>query len=173
MNIVLTGFMASGKTQISKAIAAASKYKLIDTDDMIVEAAGKSINRIFSEDGETEFRLIERDAICRAAALDGYVIATGGGVPTNRANMDELRKNGIIVNLAPNFSVIQERLESARSSRPLLRNQSIDEIKKRFDDRKPFYEECDIKINIINGRTPHSYAIEILKAVESYIKTKR
>ena len=170
MNIVLTGFMASGKTQISKAIAATSKYKLIDTDDMIVKMAEKSINRIFEEDGETEFRRIERDAICRAAELDGYVIATGGGVPTNRKNMDELRKNGIIVNLAPSFSVIRERIESARASRPLLRNQSIDEIKKRFYDRKPFYDECDIKINIINGRTPHSYAIEILKAIEAYTK---
>ena len=170
MNIVLTGFMASGKTQISRAIAAVSKYKLIDTDNMIVEAAGKSINRIFAEDGEAEFRRIEREEICRAAGLDGYVIATGGGVPMNRVNMDELRKNGIIVNLAPSFSVIQERLETARSSRPLLQNQSIDEIKKRFDDRKPFYDECDIKIDIINGRTPHSYAIQILKELESYKK---
>ena len=173
MNIVLTGFMASGKTQISRAIAAASKYKLIDTDEMIVEAAGKSINRIFAEDGEAVFRSIERDAICRAAALNGYVIATGGGVPMNRKNMDELRKNGIIVNLAPSFDVICERLESARLSRPLLQNQSIDEIKKRFYDRKPFYDECDIKINIINGRTPHSYALEILEELELYIKTKR
>lgn len=170
MNIVLTGFMASGKTQISKAIAAASEYKLIDTDDMIVETAGKSINRIFAEDGEAAFRQIEREVICRAAELDGYVIATGGGVPINRANMDELRKNGVIVNLAPSFSVIKERLEHARASRPLLQNQSIDEIKQRFFDRKPFYDECDIKINIINGRTPHSYAIEILKAVELYAK---
>lgn len=170
MNIVLTGFMASGKTRISKAIAAVSEYKLIDTDDMIVEAAGKSINQIFAEDGETEFRRIERKAICRAAALDGYVIATGGGVPANRENMDKLRKNGIIVNLAPSFDVILERLESARASRPLLQDQSIDEIKKRFYDRKPFYDECDIKINIINGRAPHSYAVEILDAVTKYEK---
>ena len=168
MNIVLTGFMASGKTEISKAIAALSKYKLIDTDDMIVKAAGKSINAIFAEDGEEEFRRIEREEICRAAQLDGYVIATGGGVPTNRDNMNELRKNGVIVNLAPDFSVIQERLEQARATRPLLQNQSIDDIRKRFEERKPFYDECDIKIRVINGRTPQSYAMEILKNIEKH-----
>lgn len=170
MNIVLTGFMASGKTEISKAIASASKYKLTDTDDMIVQAAGKSINEIFAQDGEAAFRRIERETIAAAAELDGYVIATGGGVPLNKDNMDLLRKNGIIVNLAPGFEVIRDRLEAARSTRPLLQNQSIDEIQKRFDDRKPFYDDCDVKIDVINGRTPHSYALEILDICGRYSK---
>lgn len=170
MNIVLTGFMASGKTEISKAIAAMSKYKLTDTDDMIVSAAGKSINEIFAQDGEAEFRRIERDAIAAAAGLDGYVIATGGGVPLNKENMDMLRRNGVIVNLAPGFDVIKDRLEAARGTRPLLQNQSIAEIRKRFDDRKPFYDDCDVKIDVINGRTPASYAMEILDICGRYSK---
>lgn len=166
MNIVLTGFMASGKTEISKAIAEISQYKLIDTDEMIADQAGMSINEIFANYGEERFREIEHETIKKAAALDGYVIATGGGVPLNRNNIEVLRQNGVIVNLAPAFSVIQERLESARATRPLLQNQSIAEIKKRFEDRIPFYNNCDEKISIINGRTPKSYAMEILSICE-------
>lgn len=167
MNIVLTGFMASGKTEISKAIAAVSRYKLIDTDDMIVKETGKTINEIFAVSGEQGFRELEHRIICRAAELDGYVIATGGGVPLNKDNIAALRKNGVIINLAPDFSVIRERLEAARDTRPLLQNQDIEAIEKRFNDRLPFYADCDFKIHIINGRTPRSYALEILNICQN------
>ena len=120
MNIVLTGFMATGKTEISKAIAAMSDYTMIDTDDMIVKSAGMSINDIFAEYGEKYFREIEHKCVCEAAAMDNMIIATGGGVVLNKANMKELRKNGKIVNLAPDFSVIEKRLYKAASTRPLL-----------------------------------------------------
>lgn len=166
MNIVLTGFMASGKTEISKAIASISKYELIDTDDMIVEEAGMTINEIFANHGEEYFRKLENEIIKKAAAKDNAVIATGGGVVLNRENISELRKTGIIFNLSPDFSVIEERLEKAAATRPLLRNQSMDEIRSQFEKRRPFYDNCDCKINVISGRTPKSYAMEILSTVE-------
>ena len=114
MNIVLTGFMASGKTEVSKAVASMSKYKLIDTDDMIVEKEGMSINEIFERHGEEYFRRVEHECVCRAAAMDNMVIATGGGVVLNKSNIDALRKNGMIFNLAPDFEVIEERLAGPR-----------------------------------------------------------
>lgn len=166
MNIVLTGFMASGKTEISKAVEQLSKYKRIDTDDMIVQAYGKSINDIFSEKGEKYFRNLEKEIVKKAASMDNAVIATGGGVVLDKENIAELRKNGIIFNLAPDFEVIKERLEAAAATRPLLRNQDIDAVRKRFNDRLPYYANCDASIKIISGRTPKSYAIEILKIAE-------
>ncbi len=165
MNIVITGFMASGKTEISKAIAAISRYKLIDTDEMIEKAAGMSINEIFATAGEAGFRSMEHRTVCRAAELDGYVISTGGGVPLNKDNMAVLRKNGIIVNLSPDFEIIKERLTAAQATRPLLRR-GLEDVEKRFNERKPFYDDCDVKIRIINGRTPQSYAMEILDVCE-------
>ncbi len=167
MNIVLTGFMASGKTEIGKAIAEMSKYKFLDTDNMITEKFGMSINEIFAKYGEEYFREAESEVIKEAAEAVGAVIATGGGVPLNGSNIAVLRKSGIIFNLAPDFSVIRERLEEARKSRPLLRGESIEDIEKRFNDRLPFYNDCDHKIHIINGRTPRSYALEILNIVQS------
>lgn len=166
MNIVLTGFMASGKTEISKAIAEISKYKLVDTDDMIVGEMNMSINEIFEKYGEEYFRNAERKAVLKAAETDNAVIATGGGVVLDERNIDVLRKTGIIFNLSPSFSVIKERIDEARKTRPLMAKDSIEEIEKRFDDRKKFYDNCDYKINVINGRTPKSYALEIIKIAE-------
>ena len=168
MNIVLTGFMASGKTSIAKAIAEMSDYKYIDTDDMITSSEGRSINEIFKTSGETEFRRMEREAIRRAAALSGYVISTGGGVPVDASNIHELRKTGIIVNLAPDFSVIEARIKSAAATRPLLRDQDIDGIRARFEARKPFYDDCDIRIRVSDERTPIEYAKDILNKVRSF-----
>ncbi|MCC8161506.1 MAG: shikimate kinase [Oscillospiraceae bacterium] len=166
MNIVITGFMASGKTEISKAIAQMSCYSLIDTDDMIVQKTNMTINEIFDKYGEEHFRKIEREIIEEAAESKNAVISTGGGVVLDKRNIDILRKTGVIINLAPEFSVIEERLEKARETRPLLKRDSIEDIKKRFEMRKPFYDNCDYKVNVINGRTPRSYAMEILKIME-------
>ena len=170
MNIVLTGFMASGKTEISKAVAAISKYKFIDTDDMIVDKAGMSINDIFEKYGEEYFRELEKETIKEAAAFDKAVIATGGGVVLNPENIEELRKTGVIFNLAPEFSVIESRIKAASATRPLLQNQDINEIRERFVKRQPFYDNCDYKIKIVGGRTPKSCAMEILDIMENSAK---
>ena len=166
MNIVLTGFMASGKTEISKAIAEMSKYTLIDTDELIVQKMNMTVNEIFDKYGEEYFRKIEQEAVKEASTKENAVIATGGGVVLNKQNVEVLRKTGRIFNLSPDFAVIKERLEEARKTRPLLKHDSIENIEKRFNDRKPFYDACDYKIHIINGRTPRSYALEILEIME-------
>ena len=162
MNIVLTGFMASGKTEISKAIASISRYERIDTDDMIEKAAKMTINEIFAKYGEERFRKMEREAVKEAASMDNTVIATGGGAVLDASNIEELRKTGVIFNLAPDFEVIADRIESASATRPLLKNQSMDDIKERFIKRQPFYDNCDYKIHVIKGRSSKSYAMEIL-----------
>lgn len=162
MNIVLTGFMASGKTEISKKLAMLSGYKLVDTDALIVEEAKMSINDIFETMGEAEFRRIEHMVICRVSEMDNTVISTGGGVVLNKENMIALRKNGIIVNLAPDFDVILQRLNNARSTRPLLKNSDVDDIRKRFNDRLPYYADCDLKIEVSNEFEPDHFAKEIL-----------
>ncbi|MBQ3426425.1 MAG: shikimate kinase [Clostridia bacterium] len=166
MNIVLTGFMASGKTVIARAIAEKYGYRFVDTDDMVADAAGRSINKIFECDGETVFRQMEREAIERASKLDGCVISTGGGVPLDKRNMTALRKRGVVVNLAPAFDVIAARIERAAATRPLLRDQSIEDIKKRFEARKLFYDDCDIRIKITDDKTPAQYAEEIVLICE-------
>ena len=166
MNIVLTGFMASGKTTVGQCISESSDYEFIDTDEMIVEREGRSINDVFASDGEEYFRCVEREIIRKAAGMDNKVISTGGGVVLNPENIEELRKNGIVFNLDPDFSVIAERVTRAAATRPLMKNQSMEDIKKRFDDRKPFYDNCDYKIHITGQSTPGDIAQRVLNIME-------
>lgn len=103
MNIVLTGFMATGKTEISKAISEISKYNLVDTDDMIVEQEEITINEIFDKCGEEYFRKTECEVIKKAAEMKNVVIATGGGVVLNEQNIENLRKQVLFLICRPIF----------------------------------------------------------------------
>lgn len=168
MNIVLTGFMASGKTSVSEEIARISGMHLVDTDEYIVRNAGMSINDIFEQRGESAFRQLEHDVIIEVSNMDNSVISTGGGVPLNKDNMNLLRRNGVIFNLAPDFDVILGRLEAARGTRPLLKNSETEEIRSRFEARKPFYANCDYSIHVTDNKDPESYANEIIKLFEKH-----
>ncbi|MCH5185621.1 MAG: shikimate kinase [Oscillospiraceae bacterium] len=153
-NIVLTGFMASGKTETSKDLSRITSFKLVDTDDMIVKREGKSINEIFSENGEEYFRKAESEIIKEVSGFKNSVISTGGGVVLNKENIENLRVNSIIFCLSPSFDVIKERMEEAAKSRPLMKNAGIDEIYQRFLQRQPYYDNCDYKIDITSVHTP-------------------
>ena len=80
MNIVLVGFMGTGKSAVGARLARRLGWSLVDTDALIVEAAGCTIPEIFSRDGEAGFRDRESAAVSDAAARDQVVIATGGGI---------------------------------------------------------------------------------------------
>ncbi len=170
MNIVLTGFMATGKTEISKSLAKLLNRELIDTDAMIVEEAGMSINDIFAKSGEEYFRQLERDIIKKAASAKNAVISTGGGVVLNADNIEVLRNGGRIVNLSPEFDVIKERIEIASKTRPLMKGRSIEEIEQLFNYRKPFYDNCDVKIAVTNDKSPEAHAKDIIQILGDDIK---
>ena len=96
-NIVLIGMPGCGKTTIGKVAAAELNMNFIDTDDEIAKEAGKEIPRIFEEAGEDGFRELESEIIARVSAVQGAVIATGGGAILRQRNIDLLKENGIIV----------------------------------------------------------------------------
>jgi len=96
-NTVLIGMPGSGKTSIGKALAKMTGRKFADTDERVVEAAGKSIPDIFAEDGESVFRGLETDALRVLCKESGLIIATGGGIVKRNENRRIIRQNGIIV----------------------------------------------------------------------------
>lgn len=162
-NIVLTGFMASGKTVTGKEIARITGYKFIDMDCMIEAAEGKTVNEIFADCGEKYFRTLESQAAQRCSEFENTVISCGGGTVLRPENIQFLRKNGIIFNLNPTEEVIRQRLSAASATRPLLKNDNADGVIKRFEARKPFYNDCDYKIEILPGKSVESVAEEIIK----------
>jgi shikimate kinase len=119
--VVLTGFMATGKSAVGRALAARLGRRFVDTDHEIVARAGKPIARIFAEDGEPAFRRLEREVIARLAqAPEPAVIATGGGALVDDANYAALSRAGTIVCLAARPEVIARRVTSSNVSRPKL-----------------------------------------------------
>lgn len=165
-NIVLTGFMASGKTATGQALAELTGRQFVDTDAMIEAEAGLTANEIFAQHGEVYFRDLESAAVLRAAQMEDAVIATGGGAVLRVENIEILRKTGVIVNLEPTEETIRARLSQAAGTRPLLQGQEITQVLERFRARQPFYSNCDYKLCVTNGRSPQDYAEEILEMLD-------
>ncbi|MCK5219281.1 shikimate kinase, partial [bacterium] len=113
--LILVGFMGTGKTVVGRELASRLKWDMLDTDDLIITRAGKSISRIFSEDGEPNFRTRET-GVLEALMADNTVprvIATGGGIVLAENNWSLLRALGQVICLSANSEVIQQRVGTA------------------------------------------------------------
>ena len=168
-NIVLTGFMASGKTVVGKALAEKLGRKFVDSDVLIEEKCGRTIPEIFEKYGEEYFRSVEAQVIEEISLEKGAVIATGGGVVLNGDNIAVLRKNATIVNLEPTKEVVISRLSNDDGTRPLNKGQDIEQILDRFENRKPFYDNCDVKVKITDEMSVEDSLSAVLKGLEGKI----
>ena len=122
-NIILVGFMASGKTSVGRALAERTGWTMVDADDVIVARAGKPIHRIFSEDGEPAFRELERQVIADLCAGEGRVIAAGGGAFVDPQNREVMLSGGRVFFLSASPATILRRVreeDAVGPIRPLL-----------------------------------------------------
>ena len=168
-NIVLTGFMASGKSVVGKALAEALGREFVDSDTEIEKKCGMTIPEIFDKFGEEYFRNVEKDVIAELSLKSHSVIATGGGVVLNSDNIAILRKNATIVNLEPEEDVIIKRLSNDDGTRPLNKGQDIEQILKRFRTRIPFYNNCDLKVKITSEMSVKDSLSTVLNSLEGKI----
>ena len=118
-NIVLLGFMGTGKSSAGKMVAGQLGLSFVDMDDVIESRSGKKISAIFAEEGEASFRQMERSLVQELSQCDGQVIATGGGIVLNKHNIDDFNKTGIVICLLADPETIWNRV-SKESHRPLL-----------------------------------------------------
>ena len=143
-SIALIGFMATGKTSVGKALAEklGKNYRFVETDQIIIEDAGKSIPEIFKEDGELIFREYEIAACKKASKYINAIISCGGGVVLNKINIDYLKRNCHIVLLEATAEEIYERtMKDGKEARPIIdKEDPKTEIEKVLTFRKPFYE---------------------------------
>lgn len=165
-NIVLTGFMGTGKTVIGKTLSRLLSRRLIDVDEEIEKSQGMTINEIFKNFGEPRFREIESEMIRSLSEKKDVIISAGGGAVLRQENMDAFRKNGIIICLMAKPETILRRT-SHDSSRPLLQvDDPLKKINKLLDFRRPFYEKADIMIDT-EDKTPLQIAEEIISVIKS------
>ena len=148
-NIVLIGFMGSGKTSVGKRLSLNLKKEFIDMDDFIEKREGMTVSEIFEKKGEQCFREMEKELCRRFAVPKGKIIATGGGVIKNAENVANLKKGGVIIYLSSSPERIAYNLRYD-NSRPLLAGENKEEkIAKLMNERKNLYEKCaDITIDV-------------------------
>lgn len=147
MNLILVGFMGSGKTAVGEALAKDLNLKYVDSDDVIELEEKRKINQIFAVLGEPYFRKIEREVIRKLSQGDKQVIATGGGVMVDEENKKNLKQNGKIVYLRTDPDSIWQRVKN-ETHRPLLKVENPKmRIKELLDKREPYYRKADITID--------------------------
>lgn len=145
MNIVLIGFMGSGKSSVGRVLAKQKGMYFIDTDSLIESSEGRKIRDVFAENGEGYFRELEKKTFSwLSSCVDNAVISTGGGMPTV---IDSFEKLGKTVYLKVDFETLLDRLKAEEfDKRPLF--QDIEFAKKIFDSREPIYvDRADITID--------------------------
>ena len=124
-NIFLTGFSGSGKTIVGSKVARRLGWRFVDVDEEIVREAGKSIETIFAEMGEADFRRLESQCLAQISQVDRQVISTGGGIVMDELNRQAMERSGVVVCLEARPETIYQRLEQQRKGhdpvvRPML-----------------------------------------------------
>lgn len=140
-NIVLCGFMGSGKTTIGRKLARTLRYDFIDMDDYLEAREGKKISDIFAEVGESGFRDIETQCAHEVSEKRHCVIALGGGAILREENVALYKKHGLLIHLNTPFYRIVQNL-SRDTSRPLLKGDKENQTRLLYNQRKPLYLHC-------------------------------
>jgi len=142
-NIILVGFMGTGKTTIATKLANRLGMNYVSTDDLIEKREKRTINEIFTHDGEDAFRDIESEIVREASAMENTVIDAGGGAVLRDENMANFRSSGIIICLTADEDIVMARTKKYKH-RPLL---NVEDPKQRIRTliakRAPYYAKAD------------------------------
>lgn len=162
MNLVIIGFMGTGKSAIGKILAQKLNYEFIDTDQSIETERHQKITQIFREEGEDFFRSLENKLAEELSRADRKVIATGGGWVLNPENLRLSRVNGFIISLTAEPGVIYKRVKH-ETHRPLLAGEDPPaKIKAIMGQRDNLYREADLIVDTSMG-TPEQITEGIIK----------
>lgn len=149
-NVVLIGFMGSGKSTMGIRLSYQLRYALEDTDRLIEAGAGKSISEIFAQEGEEAFRQMETELLKKLAEKKGQrIYSGGGGTPVRAVNRPLLKKLGTVVYLRTRPETVYERLKDD-TTRPLLQGEDpLGKIRRLMAEREQAYiETADVVLDV-------------------------
>lgn len=168
MNVVLTGFMGTGKSTVGKRLARKLGMTFVDLDSIIEKEAGIRVKDIFASEGEEGFRNMETaaiDSLVTGVYGEGLVVATGGGAVIRDINRQKLRSWGVVINLKASISEIKKRV-GVEDKRPLLSaDNREDAIIELLSARLGYYNDCDYEFDTsdMNVNDAVDQIAEILK----------
>ena len=170
MILTLIGYRATGKTTLARLLARSLGWQWIDADVEIERLSGKTITRIFSEDGEPAFRALEAQVIADLCRRDKLVLAASGGAPMREENRQIMSQSGKVVWLVARPETILKRMSAdvtTAQRRPSLTGRGpLDEIVQLLALREPMYRDtADFTIDTEN-RTPDELTAEILDRLD-------
>jgi len=167
VNIILTGFMGTGKTLVGKELAKGLKMSYLDTDELIEKREKAKICRIFQEKGEDYFRRVETKIIKEVSSLDRCVISTGGGAILKKENLAALKRKGVIICLSANPEVILKRTSKSQN-RPLLKSKDPKSaVEDLLSQRRSFYEKADFEVD-----TSELTTSEVVEKIVDFLRKK-
>lgn len=165
-NIILIGYMGSGKSTAARELHIKTGMEVIDTDALLVNEQGRSINEIFRTDGEPAFRKMETELLKQLSEKSfAYILSTGGGMPVREENRAILKKLGTVFFLKAGVDTILERVKED-TQRPLL--QGADrraKIAGMLKERTPLYELAADHVIETDGKTAEDVSSEILRVM--------
>jgi len=146
-NVILAGFMGTGKTAVGKALAKRLKMRFIDMDDVIEKREGMKISEIFEKKGEPHFRRAEKMVAKDIAVQSGLVVAAGGGAIIDEDNLKNFKSSGTVFCLTATPDKIFERTKG-HIHRPLLNvSDPKEKIAELLADRAQYYARADYRID--------------------------
>jgi shikimate kinase len=171
MNIVLIGYRGTGKTSVGMALAEKLGRDFYDADDTIERRVGTSISDMVDQDGWAFFRTKEKEAIAELSALDGCVIAAGGGAVLDPENVANMKQSGIVILLEAKTETIFERMredEKTEQQRPSLTGKDpYEEIREVLAVRRPLYKKAmDFSVDT-TSKSIEEVVEEIVRELES------
>lgn len=167
--VALVGSRCTGKTTVGRLLAARLGWDSIDADDVVESNAGKSVARIFADEGEARFREWEADAIRQLCGRERIVIATGGGAILRQETRKLLQQSCHVVWLTASPETIAKRMTAdpeTLARRPSLTGAGVtEEVAAVLAAREPFYREVAHLVVATDDRTPDEIALEIERAI--------
>ncbi len=145
-NIILAGFMGSGKTTVGRELALMLDRQLVDTDEEVVRRHGLSIATVFTRYGEDRFREWEAEIALEFAMLRNLVVATGGGTLMNDRVFNDLNVFGFTAYLRWPFEMLYERIRQSGKHRPLVERYGKEGLRGLLADREPRYRQAHVEV---------------------------
>lgn len=165
-NVVLIGFMGTGKSTVGASLAARLDYSFIDLDEEIVQRDGRSIPDIFAQDGEAYFRDAESRALADLMNKERVIIATGGGCVLREANCKVMQQHGFVVHLTAELDTIVDRVKGDHN-RPLLQGDASERVRSLMTARQGKYDFAHAVIPT-DGLQVEEISDAVIKAFTSF-----